>query len=128
MKFKYRLAYYLFGGLLGLFFVIKFLGAKADAKGVEFCYFPNCRVLKELRNKSLDFSPEAKATLAESWVNLDDIRNSLRHGDVDFSKSNQAYKKGKIYVIEGKTTQNEEINIIMINYTSKVVLEKIEKK
>lgn len=128
MKFKYRLAYYLFGALLGLFFVIKFLEAKADVKGVEFCYFPNCRVLKELRNKSIDFSPEAKATLEEKWVTLDDIRNSLRHGDVDFSKSNQAYKKGKIYVIEGKTTQNEEINITMINYTSKVVLEKIEKK
>ncbi|NHN25894.1 DUF4258 domain-containing protein [Flavobacterium jejuense] len=128
MKLKYRLVYYLFGLLLGLFFVIKFLGAKAEAKGVEFCYLPNCRVLKELRNKSLNFSPEAQATLEENWINLDDIRNTLKYGDVDFSKSNKPYKNGKIYLIEGKTTQNEEINITMINYTSKVILEKIEKK
>ena len=68
MKLKYRLAYYLFGLLLGLFFVIKFLGAKAEAKGVEFCYLPNCRVLKELRSKPLDFSPETKSILTEDWI------------------------------------------------------------
>ncbi|WP_130733743.1 DUF4258 domain-containing protein [Flavobacterium sp. J27] len=128
MKLKYKLAYYLFGLLLGLFFVIKFLGAKADAKGVEFCYLPNCRVLQDLRSKSLEITPEAKTILAEEWINLDDIKASLKYGDVDFSKSNKPYKNGKIYLVEGKTTQNEEINITMINYPSKVVLEKIEKK
>lgn len=128
MKLKYRLAYYLFGLLLGLFFVIKFLGAKAEAKGVEFCYLPNCRVLKELRSKPLDFSPETKSILAEDWITLEDIKATLKYGDVDFSKSNLPYNNGKIYIIEGKTTQNEEINITMINYPSKVVLEKIEKK
>ncbi|MVO08333.1 DUF4258 domain-containing protein [Flavobacterium sp. TP390] len=128
MKLKYRLAYYLFGLLLGLFFVIKFLGAKAEAKGVEFCYLPNCRVLKELRSKPLDFSPETKSILTQDWISLEDIKATLKYGDVDFSKSNLPYNNGKIYIIEGKTTQNEEINITMINYPSKVVLEKIEKK
>ena len=63
MKFKFRLAYYLFGLLLGLFFVIYFLGAKAESRGVEFCYLPNCRVLKDIRSKSFEYAPEAKATL-----------------------------------------------------------------
>lgn len=128
MKFKFRLAYYLFGLLLGLFFVIWFLGTKAESKGVEFCYLPNCRVLQDLRKKPLEISEEAQTTLDQDWVNLDDIKTSLRYGDVDFSKSNEIYKKGKVYVIEGKTSQNEEITITMINYTSKVMLEKVEKR
>lgn len=128
MKLRIRLAFYLFGLLLGIFFVIKFLGAKAEAKGVSFCYLPNCRVLKDLRSKPLEFSPNAKVTLEENWINLDDIKKTLEYGDVDFSKSNKVYKNGKIYVIEGQNSNNEEVTITMINYTDKVLLEKVEKK
>jgi hypothetical protein len=128
MKFKFRLAYYLFGLLLGTFFVVYFLGAKAESRGVEFCYLPNCRVLQDLRKKPLDVSTEADAQLHEGWVNMDDIKKTLRYGDVDFSKSNQPYKKGKIYIIEGKNTQGQDIIVTMINYSEKAVLEKIEKK
>ncbi|MFB9096601.1 DUF4258 domain-containing protein [Flavobacterium jumunjinense] len=128
MKLRFRLAFYLFGLFLGIFAVVQFLGAKAEAKGVMFCYLPNCRVLKDLRSKSLNYSPEAKATLEENWVNLDDIKKTLEFGDVDFSKSNKAYKKGKIYIIEGQNSSNEEITVTMINFTDKVLLEKIEKK
>lgn len=128
MKFKFRFAYYLFGLLLGVFFVIWFLGAKAESKGVAFCYLPNCRVLQDLRKKPMDVTPEAQNILNESWVDIKDIKNTLQYGDVDFSKSNKVFKNGKIYVIEGKTIHNEEITITMINYTDKVVLENIEKK
>ena len=105
-----------------------FLKAKVTDKGVEFCYFPNCRVLKDLRSKSLEIDSLAQKSLDGKWVTLEDIRNSLRYGDVDFSKSNEAYRKGKVYVIEGKTSNNEEITITMVNYSNKVLLEKIEKK
>lgn len=128
MKFKFRLAYYLFGLLLGTFFVVYFLGAKAESRGVEFCYLPNCRVLQDLRKKPLDVSTEADAQLHEGWVNMDDIKKTLRYGDVDFSKSNQPFKKGKIYIIEGKNAQGEDITVTMINYSNKAVLEKVEKK
>ena len=128
MKFQFRLAYYLFGLFLGAIFVIWFLKAKANDKGVEFCYLPNCRVLKDLRSKSLDIDTLAKKSLSEKWVTMEDIKESLRYGDVDFDKSNEPYRKGKIYVIEGKTAYNEEITITMVNYTNKVLLEKIEKK
>ena len=128
MKFQFRLAYYLFGLLLGGVFVVYFLKSKAESRGVEFCYLPNCRVLKDLRSKSLDIDSLAKKSLAEKWVTMEDVKQSLRYGDVDFSKSNEPYKKGKIYVIEGKTANNEEITITMVNYTNKVLLEKIEKK
>lgn len=128
MKFQFRLAYYLFGIFLGAIFVIWFLKAKASDRDVEFCYLPNCRVLKDLRSKSLDIDSLAKKSLSEKWVTMEDIKVSLRYGDVDFDKSNEPYKKGKIYVIEGKTANNEEITITMVNYTNKVLLEKIEKK
>lgn len=128
MKFKFRLAYYMFGLFLGGIFVIWFLKAKAADRGVEFCYLPNCRVLKDLRSKSLEIDSLAQKSIDEKWVTLDDVRNSLRYGDVDFDKSNAAYRKGKIYIIEGKTASNEEITITMISYTNKVLLEKIEKK
>ena len=128
MKFQFRLAYYLFGLFLGGVFVMWFLKAKVTDKGVEFCYFPNCRVLKDLRSKSLEIDSLAQKSLDGKWVTLEDIRNSLRYGDVDFSKSNEAYRKGKVYVIEGKTSNNEEITITMVNYSNKVLLEKIEKK
>jgi hypothetical protein len=128
MKFQFRLAYYIFGLFLGGVFVMWYLKAKATDRGVEFCYLPNCRVLKDLRSKSLTIDSLAQQSLNEKWVTLDDIRKSLTHGDVDFGKSNEPYRKGKIYIIEGKTSKNEEITITMVNYTERVLLEKIEKK
>lgn len=128
MKFQFRLAYYIFGLFLGGVFVMWFLKAKATDRGVEFCYLPNCRVLKDLRSKSLTIDSVAQQSLNEKWVTLEDIRNSLTYGDVDFGKSNEPYRKGKIYIIEGKTSKNEEITITMVNYTERVLLEKIEKK
>lgn len=127
MKFQFRLAYYLFGLLLGAVFVMWYLKSKATDRGVEFCYFPNCRVLKDLRSKSLEIDSLAKIALNEKWVTMEDIKKSLTYGDVDFEKSNEPYRKGKIYIIEGKTSNNEDITITMINYEHKVLLEKIEK-
>ena len=128
MKFQFRLAYYIFGLFLGGVFVMWFLKAKATDRGVEFCYLPNCRVLKDLRSKSLTIDSLAQQALNEKWVTLEDVRKSLTYGDVDFGKSNKSYRKGKIYIIEGKTTKNEDITITMVNYSQKVLLEKIEKK
>ncbi len=128
MKFQFRLAYYIFGLFLGGVFVMWFLKAKATDRGVEFCYLPNCRVLKDLRSKSLAIDSLAQHALDEKWVTIDDIRKSLTYGDVDFEKSNEPYRKGKIYIIEGKTSKNEDITITMVNYHTKVLLEKIERK
>jgi hypothetical protein len=128
MKFQFRLAYYIFGLFLGAVFVMWFLKAKATDRGVEFCYLPNCRVLKDLRSKSLTIDSLAQHALNEKWVTIEDIRKSLTYGDVDFDKSNEPYRKGKIYIIEGKTSNHEDIPITMVNYPERVLLEKIEKK
>lgn len=114
--------------MLGLFFVIYFLGAKADSKGVEFCYLPNCRALKDMRSKSFHYSNTAKKTLNEGWVTVEDIKASMQYGDIDFSKSNIPSSNGKIYIIQGKTSQNEVIILKVANSTTRATLESIEKK
>lgn len=127
MKFSYRLAYYLGGLLLGTVFVFYFLQAKADSRNVSFCYFPNCRVLQDLRKKSFEISPKADSIFQQKWVNLEDVKKCMEFGDVDFDKSNKPVKGGKIYFIEGKNTKGEPITVTMINYQNKVVLTDIKK-
>ncbi|MCO6149389.1 DUF4258 domain-containing protein [Flavobacterium sp. NRK1] len=124
MKFKYRLAYYLFGLTLG-FFLVAFIFNK---RGQDFCYLPNCRVLKDFRTKGLTISKEAQSTINEKWVTMDDIKNSLENGDVDFSKSKKPNPGGgKIYVIESRTAKNEPIILEIVSHSDRAVLKAIKK-
>lgn len=123
MKFRQRLAYYLFGLLIGGMFLVFFFGEKKTS----FCYFPNCRVLKDLRNKPLLYSNEAEQKLAEDWVDIEDVRNCLTYGKVIFSESKDKIENGKLYVIKGKNTKNEPITVKMLNYDERVVLYDVEK-
>lgn len=124
MKFYQRFAYYLVGFVIGMFFVVMVL----MGKDTQCNYFPNARVLNDLRNKPFNYSIEASRKLSEEWIDTIDIKNTLTYGDVDFDKSNIEYQKGKLYVIEGKTTKNDTITLRVINYPSKAVLEDIIRK
>lgn len=124
MNFKYRFAYYLVGFVIGSFFVALVL----SGKDTRCNYFPNSRVLNDLRNKPFEYSEKASLVLAENWIDTIDIKNSLTYGDVDFDKSNLKIKNGKLYEIEGKTANNQEIILKVINYPSKAVLSEILKK
>jgi len=124
MKFVHRFAYYLVGLVMGLFFV----AAIFSGKDTRCNYFPNARVLNDLRNKPFHYSDKASQILAEKWIDTTDIKNTLKFGDVDFDKSNVELKKGKLYVIEGKTIKNQEVTLKVINYSDKAVLEDIIKK
>ena len=124
MKFSHRFAYYLIGLIMGSFFV----AAVFSGKDTRCNYFPNARVLNDLRNKPFHYSDKASQVLAEKWIDTNDIKNTLKFGDVDFDKSNIAVGNGKLYVIEGKTIKNQEIILNVINYPEKAVLDKIIKK
>jgi len=124
MKFAHRFAYYLIGLIMGSFFV----AAVFSGKDTRCNYFPNARVLNDLRNKPFNYSDKASQILAEKWIDTIDIKNCLKYGDVDFDQSNIEFEKGKIYVIEGKTVKNQEIILKVINYPEKAVLEDIIKK
>jgi hypothetical protein len=123
MKFAQRFAYYLVGLVLGLFFVaLVFSG-----KDTRCNYFPNARVLNDIRNKPFNYSEKASQVLAESWIDTIDIKNTLQYGDVDFDKSNTEMNKAKVYVIEGKTMKNVPITLKISNRAEKATLEEIIK-
>jgi|TARA_R110000868_G_scaffold194459_2_gene439878 hypothetical protein len=123
MKFAQRFAYYLVGLVMGLFFVaLVFSG-----KDTRCNYFPNSRVLNDLRNKPFDYSEKASKVLAEGWIDTVDIKNTLQYGDVDFDKSNTEFHKAKLYVIEGKTMKNIPITLKISNREDKATLEEIIK-
>ncbi len=128
MNLRYRLAFYLFGLMIGIILVYFFMTKKAEASGVEFCYLPNCRVLKELRSKPFKMSDEAAEKLEEKWITLEDIKKTMQYGDVDFSNSKTKVENGKLYLIEGKNAANEDIIIEMINYQDRVLLKDVRKK
>jgi len=124
MSFKYRFAYYLVGFILGCFIVAGIL----TGKDTRCNYFPNARVLNDIRNKPFEYSLEASAVLAENWIDTIDIKNTLTYGDVDFDKSNVKLNKGKLYIVDGKTIKNQNIELQVINYSNRAVLDRIIKK
>ena len=124
MTFRYRFAYYLVGFIMGLFFVAMVF----SGKDTRCNYFPNARVLNDLRSKPFNFSDKAQVILAQKWIDTTDIKNTLTYGDVDFDQSNIKVGNGKRYIIEGKTIKNQPIILEVINYSDKAVLEDIIRK
>jgi hypothetical protein len=124
MKFSHRFAYYLIGLIMGCFFV----AAVFSGKDTRCNYFPNARVLNDLRNKPFYYSDKASQILSEKWIDTTDIKNTLTYGDVDFDKSNLKVGRGKLYTIYGKTVKNQEITLEVINYEGKAELKDIIKK
>lgn len=124
MKFAFRFAYYLVGLIIGCFFVaLVFSG-----KDTRCNYFPNARVLNDIKNKPFYYSEKASAVLAETWIDTIDIKNTLEFGDVDFDKSTTDFKKEKVYFIEGKTTKNQAILLKIANQEGKATLLEIVKR
>lgn len=124
MKFIHRFGYYMLGFLIGGVFLLFIF----QNKRTEFCYMPNCRVLKSIRAKGIVVSKEAQAVFDQKTITLDDVKNSLDNGDVDFSRSNKPNKEGgKIYIIEGNTSKNEPIELEIINYSDKAILKGLKK-
>jgi hypothetical protein len=126
MSLRYRLAFYLFGLLIGFYFVGEFLSAKAESRGVTFCYFPNCRVIKDIRSKPFKTSPAVDSIFAKKITTMKEIDVAISNGDVDFDKSNIPYKKGKKYIIESQLTGNKKVTLTIINKTNQVILEEIK--
>jgi len=123
MNFISRLSYYLFGALGGSI-IVYFVLSKKDTR---CSYFPNERVLNNLRTKSFHYSDAASKTLAEDWIDTIDVKNTLTLGDVDFDRSNTKMGSKKFYIIEGKTTKNQKIELTVENYENRAVLKEIKK-
>ena len=125
MSLSKRLVYFFIGLSIGIGFVYYFLMAKANSRGVEFCYLPNCRVLKDIRTKPFEYSNEASKILSQKIIDTIDIKQILTNGDVDFDRSNVKKGNGKIYFIEGEIKNNKNVELEVYNFPDKVLLHKI---
>lgn len=96
MPFIRRLGYFLLGLSVGLIFLAIFLRKKSDETGTEFCYLPNCRVLKELRSKPASFT-DTNLSMQLDSVSLAKI---LTEGEVLFDKSEPRAEPCGSYIIE----------------------------
>lgn len=123
MKFYQRFAYYLVGLVMGCFFVATIF----SGRDIRCNYFPNARVLNDLRNKPFQYDSVASKQLAQDWIDTIDIKNILTHGDVDFDRSNIKQAGGKLYTIYGKTKKGKDVTLEVINYDDKAVLKNIIK-
>ena len=98
MAFIKRLGFYLIGLAIGLIFLAFFL----NRKRAEFCYMPNCRVLKELRSKPLTYSESINEMIENHELDSTDVLRFLTDGDVDFRASDTKAQPCKIYIIESE--------------------------
>ncbi len=96
MAFLRRLGWYLVGLSIGIVFLVFFLKKKSGEEGIDFCYFPNCRVLKDMRSKPLTFGE----ALPQQYRDTVLIQSFLTDGDVDFGKSDTKAEPCKIYYVE----------------------------
>ncbi len=119
MPFLKRLGYFPVGLSLGLIFLAFFLRKKTDETGAEFCYLPNCRVLKDLRSKPLQID-SALIPVVDTLL----IQEILREGSVDFGSSNTQAKPCKTYRVELErkggnaeiTVNNCEAHVVLTSY------------
>jgi hypothetical protein len=110
MKFIHRLGYYLGGFSIGLIFLAFFLIGKRT-----YCdYGPDARVLKNIGLKQLTYSEVSKEMLSTRQIDTTTIALILKHGDVNFSKSNTDLETCKIYVVY-KTVEEKEIELTIEN-------------
>lgn len=124
MAFLKRLGFYLVGLSIGLVFLAFFLKKKSEETGVEFCYFPNCRTLKDIRSKPISYSEEISELLQNKRLDSTGIAYFLTEGNVDFGKSDTKSKPCKTYFIKGKV-MNEEAVLKVRNCSEKAIIENL---
>lgn len=127
MGFLKRLGFYLVGLSIGIVFLTIFLKKKSEETGVEFCYFPNCRTLKDIRSKQMSYSEDIDRMLADNQVDSLDIATFLRDGEVDFGRSDTESAPCKTYFIEGFIKEKEAV-LKVKNCPEKVAIEEITRQ
>ncbi|TAI48726.1 DUF4258 domain-containing protein [Flagellimonas allohymeniacidonis] len=120
MAFLRRLGWYLVGLSIGIVFLVFFLQKKSEETGTEFCYFPNCRVLKDLRSKPLVFGDKLQETFRDTIL----IQSFLKDGDIDFRNSDTKSEPCKIYRIE-KDIDNRKRILQVQNCKDSIVVESL---
>lgn len=118
-----KLGFYLIGFAVGLIFLAYFFRGKKT----EFCYFPNCRVLKDIRNSPLEYGPLVQQLLDNNSIKPEDLKLLLEEGEVNFKKSQTDRNPCKLYLIEGQIT-SEPVLLTVERCQDKTILQKLDKQ
>ena len=105
---------------IGLIFLVFIMKKKSGEEGIDFCYLPNCRVLKDMRSKPLTFSE----SLTEEYRDTLMIQSFLEDGNVDFGKSDTKSEPCKTYFISHEYN-GEELELKAKNCEEGITVEKI---
>jgi len=124
MAFLKRLGFYLFGLAIGLVFLAVFFKNKTAETGVEFCYFPNCRTLKDIRSKPLSYSDDVKELINGNQLDSVKIAYFLREGKVDFKKSDTKSNPCSTYIIEVEFDEKPAVMTVQ-NCPDNALIEKV---
>ncbi len=122
MKFSQRFFYYAIGLSLGCVFVY-FISTKKDTQ--SFDYLPNARVLKNIRLKKNNYSPEALKDMVNLKLDTTDIHLFLEEGSVDFKHSNIKVDSCKSYQIDALINE-QEMTLHVLNCKNTTQIQKIE--
>ncbi|WP_350291789.1 DUF4258 domain-containing protein [uncultured Croceitalea sp.] len=123
MAFIKRLGWYLVGVSIGLVFLAFILKKKSGEEGINFCYLPNCRALKDFKSKPITYSSKAEEQMTTMQLDSLYFSNAFMDGDVDFGKSDTKAQPCKIYFVNF-----EEKEIELKNCEKEIVIENIVRK
>ncbi|WP_431123566.1 DUF4258 domain-containing protein [Flagellimonas flava] len=121
MAFLRRLGWYLVGLSIGIVFLVFFLKKKSGENGIDFCYFPNCRVLKDMRSKPLSFGEQVPVQFRDTIL----IQSFLKDGDIDFGNSDTKSEPCKTYKVL-LSDGNQQKEMIAKNCPDGLIVEGIQ--
>ena len=99
MKLIHRFGYYLGGFAMGLVILAFFFSGKKTSCD----YFPDARVMKNIREKHRVYSEEAMTTFKINQIDTSVVSEILKTGDVNFSRSEAQRDPCGIYLVTGRT-------------------------
>ena len=105
-----KIGFYLIGFSIGIVLLTFFF----KGKNTEICYFPNCRVLKDIRTKDLRYSQQIQDLINNNMLNKEQLDAVLRDGDIDFRRSDTEGAPCKSYFIEGDLNE-KAIELVVKN-------------
>ena len=124
MPFSRRITLFLFGTLLGGFFVWGVL-----MRGRDFpAWTPEGRILEQLRAHPIKIAPKANCQLKCAGLKTDDVIAVLQSAEVLFSESSIRDKEIPEYILEGEGLSKQKLKIkFRSEYLSKKLLEVLAK-
>ena len=118
MGFWKKLLWYLVGVGLGVLAVMFIFGDR----DLQCSYFPNDRVLYDLRKKTLLIPEEVQQQMDESGIDTSDIALMMLSGNVDFEKSNTQKDGCKTYHIDYEAEGSQSFSTEIKNCDSTATL------